>query len=265
MTAHDESVDRPPEAADEARLARLALHDGGLALADAENFAWQDGARPPFWLSRRLLAGIVADLRYGEVATAHACRHISGLLHDSRTARACLAVQAADEQAHAELYGRYLDLLDFPGRVNPGLEAVFGRCLDWRGHPVALVLAFNVVLEGEALRLQRFLGERVSCPLFSALNRRIAVDEARHVAFGRLYGPAQLAKLDAEQRIAIYRWLRSLWWECSGLVLDGLRGPAGMLLRAMQPRPEVFWRRQSTSLMRTGLIRRDEIAQVERS
>lgn len=250
---------------DEDRLARLAHRDGGLALADAANFAWQDGPRLPFWLSRRFLAGIVADLRFGETVTARACGYMSDLLQDSGAARACLAVQAADEQAHADLYGRYLSLLDFPSRANPALEEIFQRCLDWRGHPVALVLAFNVVLEGEALRLQRFLAERVSCPLFSALNRRIAMDEARHVAFGRIYVPARLAGLDTEQRIAIFRWLRALWWESSGLVLDELRGPAGTLMRFMQPGPEVFWRRQSTTLMRIGLVQMGEIALVDRS
>ncbi len=264
MQPQDTNTAASGDSAEDVRLARLAQHGGGLALVDATNLAWQKGPRPPRWLSRRLFAGIVADLLYGETVTARACVHISDLLKDSAAARACLAAQAADEQAHAALYGRYLDRLDVPGRVNPGLEEVYQRCLAWSGHPVALVLAFNVVLEGEALRLQRFLAERLSCPLFCALNRRILMDEARHVAFGRIYGPARLAGLDAEQRIAIYRWLRSLWWDCSGLVLGGLQGPSGTLLRALQPSLEAFWRKQSVTLMRIGLVRTEELVQVER-
>lgn len=246
------------------RLQRLAERGGGKALLDTTGLAWRPGPRPPLWISRRFLADMVADLRYGEVVTAEACVRMAESLAGSDAARACLAAQAADERVHAELYGRYHDMLPVEGRVNPGLEEVYQRCLEWRGHPVALLLAFNVVLEGEALRLQKFLADRLSCPLFSALNRRILTDESRHVAFGHIYGAHGLAGLEAEERIAIFRWIWSLWWDCSGRVLGGLQGPTGRLLRAMQPGLETLWRRQSETLIRLGLIQRDEVAKAER-
>lgn len=264
MTSKEINRTRPASGTEDPRLARLARGPGGRALVDAAEFTWHEGARPPAWLSRRLFAGVVADLGYGETVTARACEIMATLLDDSAAARECLAAQAADERAHADLYERYLGLLDVPSRVNPGLDEVYQRCFAWTDHPVALVLAFNVVLEGEALRLQRFLSERMPCPLFRSINRRILTDEARHVAFGHIYGAARLAKLDADQRIAIYRWLRSLWWDCGRVVLDGLQGPTGSLLRARQPSLDAVWRQQSLALIRIGLVRGDEIALVER-
>jgi hypothetical protein len=61
-------------------------------------------------LPLRDYAGIIADLHYGELATAKACGRMAGILSEP-LARACLAVQRDDEQFHAALYARYLACL----------------------------------------------------------------------------------------------------------------------------------------------------------
>jgi hypothetical protein len=238
------------------RIARLIPSGGGKALADCANLAWQEGPRPPRWLSRRCYAGIVSDLRYGELVTARACTQMASMFQ-ATAVRNHLASQRADELAHADLYERYLHRLDAEDHANPALEHLYQRCLDWSGDPLGLVIAFNVVLEGEALRLQRFLATRLPCPLFSALNRRILMDEARHVAFGRIHGASGVAALDAEERVALYRWIKALWWDFGGLLRDNFNGPGGRFLRALQPTLEDSWDRQAEALLRLGLLRPD--------
>jgi hypothetical protein len=247
------------------RLRRLTRTGGGAALADASSLAWREGPRPPRWLSPQRYAGIVSDLRQGELATARACDKMASLLPYDAAVCSYLAGQRADELAHAALYQRYLQALDAPDRANPALEDLYRRCLDWRGDPLGLVIAFNVVLEAEALRLQRFLAKGLPCPLFAALNRRILMDEARHVAFGRLYGAAGLARLDRDERIALYRWIKALWWDFGRRVRDDFGGPGGGLLRALQPSLAQSWNRQSQALQRLGLLQPDEIVRADGS
>jgi hypothetical protein len=125
-------------------------------------------------------------------------------------ARACLARQRLDEQIHGRLYGRYLACLGVEARATIGLQEAYERSVTWQGDPLGLVLAFAVVLEGEALRLQRYFATRFPCPLFAQLNRQISADEARHLAFGRIYGRSAFRRLDAEERIGLYRRLKAI-------------------------------------------------------
>ena len=245
------------------RLARLAsrVPDRGLDQADA--FPWTQPATPPLWLSRQSYGQVIADLRYGELVTATACERLIHILPEAE-ARACLARQRLDEQVHGRLYGRYLACLGVEGRAAPGLQEAYERPLSWQGDPLGLVLAFAVVLEGEALRLQRHFAERFPCPLFAELNRQISADEARHLAFGRIYGRAGLRRLDAEERIDLYRWLRSLWWDCARAVRGEYSGLGGRVLRALHPPLSQSWRRHATALKDLGLVRTDEQERAER-
>ena len=71
------------------------------------------------------------------------------------------------------------------------------------------------IVEGEALSIQRQLCDSVDCPLLSDITARIARDEARHVAFGRLYLDRRLAALPIAERVDIFRWVRATWWDCA--------------------------------------------------
>ena len=191
------------------RLLKLAAKGRKQRHEEEHAFSWACTPRRPLWLPLPSYAGVIADLRYGELATAEACKGMAAVLPEE-AARACLAVQHDDEQFHARLYGRYLTHLGTEGTVTSGLREAYERCLSWSGDPMGLVLAFNVVLEGEAMRLQRLFARRFPCPLFAELNDRILTDEARHIAFGRIYGRPSLQQLDADERIALYRWLKSM-------------------------------------------------------
>jgi hypothetical protein len=129
--------------------------------------------------------------------------------------------------------------------VTPGLRQVYERCLSWPGDPLGLVLAFNVVLEGEALRLQRYFATRFPCPLFAEINRRILTDEARHIAFGRVDCRPGLRRMDREARVALYRWLKVLWWDSAEAVRGRFDSVGGRMRRAHHPPLEQCWRRQT--------------------
>jgi hypothetical protein len=195
---------------------------------------------------------LVADLRFGELATAETCDYLAAALSDSGLTE-CLAIQREDERRHAALYRCYLEALAVEARPDPALARIHRRCLDWNGDPVAVVLAMNVVLEGEALRLQRFFAERFPCPLFADMNRAILADEARHVASGRIYAAAALTGLDPDQRATILAWLRELWWECAMAVRARFGGVQGRFISALLPPLSLAWQAQAAALAQLGL------------
>ena len=69
------------------------------------------------------------------------------------------------------------------------------------------------------------------CPLFAEIGAAIARDEARHVAFGRLYLRHALPRIARDERLAMLGWVRALWHSAVG---DGAAGivPAGPGARA---------------------------------
>lgn len=246
------------------RLARLKAKGKKRRSIAQDAFSWERRPKRPWLLPWRAYAGIIADLHYGELATVKACAQMESLLSEPE-AKACLAVQREDEQFHAGLYARYLAHLDTEVSETPGLREVYERCLSWPGDPVGLVIAFNVVLEGEALRLQRYFATRFPCPLFAEINRKILADEARHIAFGRIYGRPGLRQMDSEEGVLLYRWLKALWWDCAEAVRGRFDGVGGRILRARHPPLEQSWRRQTNSLLDLGLIRPAELARLERN
>lgn len=231
------------------RLQRLALRGRAQGTQPGVDVDWNRPLSPPRWLPRRQWAALVADFRSGELATAQACDHLVARLPDAGLGE-CLEVQREDEHRHAALYQRYLEMLGVPAVPNPALVDVFERCLSWPGHPVAVLVAFNVMLEAEALRLQRYFARHSACPLFAEINRRVLKDEARHVSSGRVYAEAVLALLDLDQRATIHAWLRSLWWEGAALVRE--RFPWAPR-RSIDASLAVVWQAQSRALIRLGL------------
>lgn len=246
------------------RLARLAAAERPESRAGQRVLSWHLKPKRPMWLSRQAYGRIVADLRFGELATAEACQRMMALLPEPE-AKACLVRQRDDERDHAAIYGRYLTCLEVEPTPSPGLREVYRRCLAWPGNPLALVLAFDVVLEGEALRLQRFFARRMPCPLFREINRAILIDEARHVAFGRLYGTVGVSALSVDERLDLYRWLKGLWWDCARVIRSRNLGPGGWVLRALHPSLAASWRQQSDRLVGMGLFRPGEGSRATRS
>jgi hypothetical protein len=214
------------------RLVRLAANGRAAQWSAEHDIDWHLDVRPPPWLARDDAAVALSQLYHGEVATA----------------RACLALQMEDETRHASVYRRYLDRLGGVAAIDPVLAAA------WRGSALGTMVAFHVVVEGEALRIQEGLVRLFRCPLLQQINRRIARDEARHVAFGRLYLGARVAELPSRERREIYRWVKRLWSESATATLRNLQGRGGVARVFLQGWLRCGWARHARTLAAVGLI-----------
>ena len=83
--------------------------------------------------------------------------------------------------------------------------------------------------------------------------------------FNNFKDPTYVQRLDAEERIALYRWLRSIWWDCSAAIRSRFDGIGGRILRALHPPLPQTWRRQTDALLDLGLMRPDELELLERT
>lgn len=196
---------------------------------------WRRPPRVPRWIGRERYARILAHLRFGERVTAHVCRRLAAEEDDVYAAR-FLRLQAEDEERHAEAYGLYLARLGLPEPpLEPAFQAFSARALAWRGGPEALVVAFHVAVESEALAILRSIVDWLPCPIIVSLSRRIARDESHHVAFGRLYLVRRLARLPAGEALAIRDWAFALWQDGASAsvaaLIGGTGGPLGAFCR----------------------------------
>src|SRR6185369_8909623 len=111
-------------------------------------------------------------------------RFIARLHPHFREVMQLLAVQAADEARHIEVFTRRALLK----RAEPGLSTAGGQAslltlVQEPDFPIASFL-LSVLGEGTFLILLRFLEEHAPDPVTAAVTRLAAQDEARHVAFG---------------------------------------------------------------------------------
>jgi gluconate kinase len=116
------------------------------------------------------------------------------------------------------------------------------------------MVAFHVVVEGEALRIQEGLVRLFRCPLLRQINRRIARDEARHVAFGRLYLGGRVAALPSRERREIHHWVKRLWSESAIATLRNLEGRGSVARVFLQGWLRCGWARHARTLAAVGLV-----------
>ena len=203
-----------------------------LALAEKARVAAASPLQPDWslqpkrtrWPSEKAVIEAMSKFHHGELATARICEK----LHDSLSspaARRFLTTQIADERRHAEFYARYIGVRGGRAPDPDDLAPIYAAAFDWEGPPEALILAVHVMLEGESLRLQQSLECWLPCPLFADLSRCIAHDEARHLAFGRLYLRQALPRLRLEEHRRIFLWLKGLWSRAVLRVATGLTPP----------------------------------------
>jgi hypothetical protein len=235
-----------------ARLNRLAVNAQAGQWSAERAIDWRQSARRPFWMTETQVREAVSQLYHGEVATGRLCRRLIGELADP-AARRCLELQLADEMRHADVYRRYLDRL---GGIAP-MDEILARALDaaLKGPAATLgaMVAFHVVVEGEALRVQEALARFLPCPLLKQINRLIARDEARHVAFGRIYLAEAVAALPEAARAQLASWLHCLWRQCAEATLaDG--ADRGRIMRGFFHRwLEGGWDRHAAALQQIGV------------
>ncbi len=225
---------------------------GGKAESEHLDLDWSyPGPRLAIW-QRPIACGIVNQFVGGEEATARLCAAVAPQV-DLQAARDCLLVQVEDERRHADMYRRYLARLNGRPSQQNLLDDAVTRSLSWKGAPEAALLAFHVIVEGEALAFQETARNHIPDPLFDAMSRQIAKDEARHIAFGRLYLSQSLPHLPLQERIEIYRWLRALWFEGTARLSSG---PLGKIIATAMPRRwmQKRWEHWHTALEAAGLF-----------
>jgi len=182
---------------------------------------WNLPIQPPDWLSDQQYVRMVSNLIYGEKATVKACEKLQAYFGPGSYTD-FLTSQIQDEQHHAHIYERYLQMLDREIDPSPEWCDLIGDCLDHHTSPVALMLAFHVLLEGEAVFLQKLIGKHMSCPLFRQMNDKIRTDEARHAAFGRV----MLPELIKQEPKGLMTWARDLWFASANILVAEYLDPA---------------------------------------
>lgn len=216
----------------------------------------------PRWMSARAHVKAVSQLFHAESATGAACAALADRLAGTQAGR-FLARQAIEESHHAELYRDYLRRLGDVAPMDEALEAVLSATAAWNGSPAGSIVAHHLILESEAIHLQQRAIDAIACPLFVTISKRVSADEARHVAFGRLYAKRALADLGLDERVAIYRWVKALWFSVARPP-ETHRGTAEWLFRfARQRYIEKRWPVQRRNLTRVGLIHAGEEAAFE--
>ncbi len=227
-----------------------------------EGIDWDRDVALPRWFPRRLAIALVSQFLYGERATTQMCERLIERFEDAES-KICLRLQIADEDRHAEAYTRYLTRLGDIAPPDTAMADAVAGMDDWQGPLEGFLVAYHIVLEGEALRTIEGLGDVLPCDLFQAISRRVAVDEARHVAFGRMTLQQRLPRLNFHQRRAIYRWVRDLWRDCAGGTLSGFSVPE-LMTRGLRRRwLDEGWIRHRRSMIDVGLLAPAEIAAME--
>jgi len=233
-------------------LAGLAAKARAGQWSVADDIDWRHPPRLPLWITRDQARAAISQLYHGEIATSRMCRALLGDFAPG-PARRCLEFQIADETRHAEAFERYLEALGGVAAMDQHLAWVLEAASRGPAGPLGTMVAFHVVVEGEVLRMQDSLTRLLPCPLLKQINRRVARDEARHVAFGRIYLSAALAELSENARDQLYGWLHELWRRTTELaVAESVgSGTARWILRAWL---SGGWRHHAAALQQIGLV-----------
>jgi hypothetical protein len=176
-----------------------------------------------------LAAEAISQIHHGELATARICTDLQSRVPSS-AARDCLAAQVEDEQRHARLYNRYFEKLGGRRHGPSAMEGLYHQAASWRGAPEGTILVCHTIFEGESLQLQKSVDTWMPCPLFRDLSAVVARDEARHVAFGRIYLQEALPHLPLVERLDLFRWIRQLWFDAVQEAVDRFAPPGRLAL-----------------------------------
>ncbi len=214
---------------------------------------WSRQPRLPFWMRPSQARAALSQLYHGELATSRLCEALlADRTEDRYEVRTCLSFQLRDEMRHADAYARYLEGL---GGIAP-IDDALARALDGARHgphgTLGAMLAFHIVVEGELLQLHERIARFLPCPLLRDINRLVARDEARHVAFGKIYLADSLDALSDDERARLYAWLHSLWHDAT---------QSALARRHRNPAIAVFfrhwlgngWPRHAEALAKLGL------------
>ena len=235
------------------RLSLLTQNARRNQWSASDDLDWSLEPVPPRTMTSDDYVWLISQLYHGERATQAACGRVM-IEIENTAARDFLATQMADEARHEQVYAAYLRRLGDFAEIDPALSRAYSSGQSWPGTYHGMVVAFHVLLEGEVVSLQQDFLRWFSCPMLDQINRRIARDEARHVAFGKIYLKPALADLSLEERIAIFQWVRGLWRDCAEAVAARYLKDRGLMRRFGAIWLDARWRRQLHALQDIGLV-----------
>jgi len=164
----------------------------------------------PSSISKEMYIDSVSQLLHAERFAVKLCTKTSHRVSDFDS-QSYLLVQAMEEQRHARMYEKYIQLIGDVKEVNPAMDAIYRSVYEWDGNPLATILALNFFIEGEAINQQGKRIRTLPCPLFREINRIIIKDEGRHHAFGTLYAKKFLPTVSKIELSEILSWIKNLW------------------------------------------------------
>jgi hypothetical protein len=150
-------------------------------------------------LNRHFSAWRISQLMYGEEFAMLVCSQLVNIVPNI-DAKFFMATQVVDEARHSEVLTRYL--LEKVGVTYPltaSLRNLFDRILEMPQWYLKTV-GTQLVAETLAVSLFRMLEQHSQDPLISSICKRILADESRHMGFGMLSLPDQVAELSEQER-----------------------------------------------------------------
>ncbi|MFQ5457782.1 MAG: diiron oxygenase [Myxococcota bacterium] len=223
--------------AEEARLYEMAKREQWNAATDI------DWSKPVGWnpkLDRETALGyrrgLLSQFWFGEQAALGICGQLIPLVPDM-SAKLYLSSQVIDEARHMEVFGRYLNLIGGPTRINPYLEELLVKLLDAPDAEEKLV-GMQVLAEGLALDSFHAILDTTSDALLKQILKKVTRDESRHLGFGVLYLKRRIDQATPARKAAIENALS----EYAGLIARSAnwRNPD-------VPAPQAHWRVEETS------------------
>lgn len=151
---------------------------------------------------RVALAQTITDLMWGELGAWIVASELSERLEDP-DAKMAAASQVFDEARHFYVLRDYLAALHVPApRLDPYFAIGVRRLLATRDLTVKL-FAMQLLAEGTAMVIFRFLADARIEPVLSEILPYIERDESRHVGLGVLYLPERLAGRPVKELLRI--------------------------------------------------------------
>ncbi len=151
---------------------------------------------------RKALAHPIVNLMWGELGAWIVAAELAERLEDP-DARMAASSQVFDEARHFYVLRDYVAALHVPiPKLNPYFAVAARRLLATRDLTVKL-FAMQILAEGAAVVIFRFLQESQIEPVLSELLPLIERDESRHVGLGVLYLPERLKELPKRELMHI--------------------------------------------------------------
>ncbi len=145
-------------------------------------------------LNRHFSAWRISQLMYGEEFALMVCSQIANIV-PGIDAKFFMATQVVDEARHAEVLARYAhEKIGVVYPLTSSLKHLFDQILampQWYLKTVGTQL----VAETLAVSLFRMLADHSQEPIIRSICKRILADESRHMGFGMLSLPEQIAAL----------------------------------------------------------------------